>query len=78
MNLEVNEVAPVRHPLVEQRPVMSFHELVATLESIVDPARDVAQTLRRHAASSRKASIYGHCIAVLEMLNHHVERFREK
>src|SRR5262249_16993367 len=38
MYLEICEVLPVRHPLIEQPAIISFHELVAALELFVDPA----------------------------------------
>lgn len=39
MYLEINEVAPVRHPLFQQSRVVGFHQLIAALELVIDPTR---------------------------------------
>jgi len=36
MYLEINEVAPVGHPLVQQPPVVGHHQLIAALELVID------------------------------------------
>src|SRR5688500_10762328 len=78
MYLEIDEITPVRHPLVEKRTLVRFHQLVATLELVIDPTRDVDEALRRQTASVAKAAIYGHSVVVLEMLYHHVQRLRHR
>src|SRR5262245_61005781 len=74
MHLEVDEIIPARHPLIEQRAVSCFHDLEATGEAVIDPARDVIQTFRCHSTTLEKTAIYRHGIAVLEALDHHVKR----
>ena len=75
MHLEIDEVAPVCHPRVEQQRVVCFHQLIATLKLVINPARDIDQALRRHPALVAKAPIDGHSIPLLKMLYHHVQRF---
>jgi len=72
MDLEIDEVAPFRHPLIEQRPVVRLHHLVATLQLVIDPTRDIDQALGRHPAAIAEAAIYRHSVFVLEMLDYHV------
>jgi len=38
MHFEIDDVAPVRNPLIEERAIVRLHELVATIESVADPA----------------------------------------
>jgi len=47
MYLEVYEVAPVCHPLIEWGAVMRFRQLIAPFKSVIDPARNIPQALRR-------------------------------
>lgn len=43
MHFEVNQVSPVRHPLVQERGIFCFHELVTTVQRIVHPACSISQ-----------------------------------
>src|SRR5438445_9926472 len=72
MDLEIDEIAPVLHPRVEERAVIGFHHLIATLERLVDPARNVDQTVRRHPAPLAEPAIHGRGVLVLEVLDHQV------
>ena len=75
MHLEIDEVPPVRHPLIEQLAVMSFHQLIATLKFVIDPARHISQPLGRHTPSIPKSAIDGYGIFVLETLHYHASIF---
>ena len=73
MDFEGDDVAPVRHPLVEQVRIVCLHELVATLERRVDPARDIRQLFWREPSMIAESPIHGDGIAALEVFDHHVE-----
>src|SRR5207302_8387181 len=60
MYLEINQVAPVRHPLIQQSSVVGFHQLIAALELVIDPARHISQALRSHPAAIPKPAIHGY------------------
>jgi hypothetical protein len=32
MHLEVDEITPVRHPLIKERAIFCFHQLITTIE----------------------------------------------
>src|SRR5579859_5864580 len=71
MNLEIDEVIPVRDPLIEQTAVVGLHQLIAALKFFVDPTRDVLEAFRRHATAVAKPAIHGYGIP--EVLHHHVQ-----
>jgi hypothetical protein len=54
--------------------ILSFHQLKATGELFIDPARYVSQPFRSEATSIPEASIHGHGILILKVLNNHVEQ----
>ena len=62
---------PVKHPLLEQSEVFAFHELKASGEVGLDPAIDVLQALRKTAALSAHALIYGKHVVALEPFDDH-------
>jgi len=72
MDLEINEVVPIGHPLIEQPPIISFHELVVALKFFVHPARHVKQALGRHSTAVPKTTVHEYRIFVPEVLHHHV------
>src|SRR5262245_39132164 len=76
MHFEVDEIAPVRHPLIEHRALWCFHDLEASRETVIDPARDVVQAFRRHSTTLAKTAVYRQRITVLEALDNHVKRRR--
>ena len=71
--LELDDVAPVCDPLIDQAAIRCLHDLKAALESLVDPTRNVLQTVRSEASSIPEAPIHRDRITLLEMLNDHVE-----
>src|SRR5262249_5757262 len=73
MNGEVDEVAPARDPGVEERAVVGLHELEAARERRVDTARHVGEPVGGEAALGAEAAIDGRGVAVLEVLDDHVE-----
>jgi hypothetical protein len=74
MYLEVNDVAPVRNPLVQQLPIVCFHQLVAALKRRVHPTRDIRETLWCESPVLSEPPVDRDGVAVLEVFNDHVER----
>jgi hypothetical protein len=72
-NFKLDNVAPIRDPVIEQIAISRFHDLKTTREGIVDPARNVPKTVRSKAPMITEATIHGDRIIVLEMFNDHVE-----
>ena len=70
-DLEIDDVAPVRHPLVEQAAIVALHHLVTAREIVGDPARDVPQPVRGEPPAVAKASVDGDRIAITEPLDDH-------
>src|SRR5581483_9692500 len=77
MHLELDQVAPVRDPLVEQRAVVRLHHLIAATQVVVDPARDVGETLRGQASLGSEAAIHRRGVTVPEVLDDHVDTFHD-
>ena len=48
------------------------------LECRVHPAGDVRKTLWRKSAAVAKAPVDRHCVAPLEVLDHHIETFSHR
>jgi len=71
-DLEFDQVAPLRHPRLEQRRVVGLHHLPAGREVGRDPARDVAQPVRCEAPLRAEAAVDRHRVAALEALDHQV------
>jgi hypothetical protein len=61
------------HPLVEKPSISGFHELKATCERFVDPARYIVQSVWSEPAAIAKASIYRDRILIQEVFNDHVK-----
>src|SRR5882724_2367873 len=70
-HLEIDEIAPVRDPLLKQACVVAFHDLEAAIEIHLDPARDVFETVGRHPALIAEAPVDRFGVAVAEPLDHH-------
>src|SRR5215831_1967350 len=70
-DLELDEVAPESHPLLEQTRVLTLHDLKASVEVHFDPATDVAKPVGHAASLLAKATVHGFGVAVLESLDHH-------
>src|SRR6516225_10542006 len=72
VNLELNYVTPTRHPFVKKRAVSRFHQLKATREIFVDPARDVPYDVWSEPTALAKAPVDGSGIPIPEMFDDHV------
>src|SRR5690242_21661871 len=72
MDFELYEVGPTTHPLIERIAVGCFHDLIALRQVVGHPARDVVQTVRRHAAAFPKTPIHGYGIPFPEMFDDQV------
>jgi hypothetical protein len=70
-DLELDQIAPERDPLLQQARVVALHELEAALEARLDPAVDVAEPLWGAAAPIAQAAIHRLGVAVPETLDHH-------
>src|SRR2546423_3414124 len=75
-HLEFDDIAPVRHPLIEQHPVVAVHNLKAPLEISGDPAREISGALRTHPSFLVEASINRLWITIAILLDHHEEHLR--
>src|SRR5262249_29730897 len=73
MHLELDEVFPRLHPLIDERPVLAFHNLITALVIRRHPARDVAKSLGRKPASLPKPRIDRLRIAVPKVFDDHEE-----
>jgi len=74
VDFEVNDVVPVGDPFVEIGDIGRFHQLKASLELLVDPARNVFQSFRSETAALTKAPIDWNRIAVLKMFDNHIQQ----
>src|SRR5574341_946625 len=72
-DLELHQVLPLDHPLLEQARVGALHELKAAVEIRLDPAPHIGQPLGRHAPLLPEPTIHRHGIPVLEPLDQHEE-----
>lgn len=74
MDLEIDKVVPVGHPLIEQPPVIRLHKLVTAVKLFVYPARQVEEPFRLHTAAVPKPAIHENGIFIPEVLHYHVCR----
>jgi hypothetical protein len=74
VNFELHQVIPIENPFVQVFTIISFHQLKASFEFFVDPARYVSQAFRSETSVFLEASIHGYRILVLKVLNNHVEQ----
>src|SRR5881628_3666867 len=70
-NLEIDQITPRRHPLVEQPAIVAFHDLVALRHVCRDPARDVLQAVGRQPSALAETPV--HRRGIFEGLDDHVE-----
>jgi len=75
-DLETNKIRPLRHPPVEQRPVGTFHDLVALRQIGSDPAGHIVEPLGREAPPVAEALVDGTRVAVFEVLDDHEQHQR--
>jgi hypothetical protein len=71
MDFEIDNVAPVLDPLIDQFAISCLHYLEAALEFLVDPARNILQAVWSHPAILTKSSIDRHRVTVSKVLNDH-------
>src|SRR5215831_833749 len=70
-DLEVDEIAPRRHPSLEHVLALRLHDLEAAAKFEVDPARDVHEAVGRQAAAIPEAPVHGGRLPGAEVLDHH-------
>jgi len=68
-HLEVHEVGPLGHPLLEQATISGLHYLIAPREIVGNPARDVAEAVGHEAALCPEAPIDRDRVPIAEMLD---------
>jgi len=56
-HLKVNDVVPVRDPLIQQISVICFHELETAMKFLVHPTRNVAQSFWGEPSSFSESAI---------------------
>ena len=54
--------------------MVRFHQLKASFEFFINPARNVLQTLRGQSTAIPEASIYGCRILILKAFDDHIEQ----
>ena len=69
--LEVDQVIPIRRPVLKQSLVITFHELKAPIVIGFDPASDIPQTFRQLASTIAETAVDRLGIAVVESLDDH-------
>src|SRR5215471_16319507 len=74
VNLKLDDITPVGHPFVKKVAIICLHQLKATAQFLIDPARHVLQPLRSEATAVAKATIHRNRVLVLKMLDDHVEQ----
>src|SRR5260221_765583 len=77
-DFELDEVAPVADPLIEQAAIVAFHDLVAGGQLGGDPAVDVPQSLGRQPAALVETTVDGERVTVFVVFDDHVEHRRRR
>src|SRR5262245_3513107 len=72
-HLEVDEVLPPSHPLLEKRAVFALHDLEAARQVLGDPAAELAKPVRSEASPVSDAAVDGDRIRVSKLLDHEEE-----
>src|SRR4029077_9252927 len=72
-DLEVSDVVPVCHPLIEQAAILTFHYLEAAAQILGDPTSPILDPFRHQAPSIAESSVHRYRIAAPEVLDDHVE-----
>lgn len=67
MYLEVDEIAPLRDPRIQEQPIVRFPDLVAVRQCRVHPARYIRQALGREAPVIPKSPVHRDSVAILEV-----------
>ena len=69
MNFELDDVIPRGEPLIEERPIVAFHDLITAREVRRYPAANVRQAVRGKPAATAKPVVDRTGVAVSKMLN---------
>src|SRR5215831_11549664 len=72
-DLELDDVGPLDDPSLEQRDVVAFHELKATVETGLDPAADELKPVRGSPALVAELPVHRLRVLIAESLDHHEE-----
>src|SRR5207248_10501631 len=72
MHLEIDDVAPLGHPLIQELRVVRFQELIAALKVRIHPTGDVRKTCWREPSPISKSPMDRNSVATPEALDHHV------
>src|SRR5262249_55260859 len=75
-DLKIDQVVPLRNPLLEQARLVALHELKAALQVYLKPAIEVFHPLRQHASLLAEAAVNGGGVPVPKALDHHEEHRR--
>src|SRR5262249_18591476 len=70
-DLELHQIAPPRHPFLQQQRVVRLHQLEAAIEVGFDPAIDIFQTLRHAPPRFAQTAIDRAGVAIAEALDDH-------
>ena len=72
MDFELDEIAPLVHPLSQESGIVRLHDLVTASELGIDPACYVREAIWSKPATLAKSLVDRLGIAVAKALNHHV------
>lgn len=70
MDLEIDDVAPVRDPFVEQRAFGCFHQLIAASKIRLHPAGYVRQAIGGHPSAISESTVNRDGVPIPEVLDH--------
>jgi hypothetical protein len=72
-DLEVDDVVPVRHPLIEEVAVVTFHDLIAALQVLGDPASPILDPFRHQASSIAETPVHRNGISIPKVFDNQIE-----
>src|SRR5215468_2142755 len=72
-DLELGQIAPVDHPLLQQARITALHQLKAPIEIRFDPAPDVPQAIGHHASLVAKPAINCFGVTIAKPFDDHEE-----
>ena len=72
-DLEIGDVLPVCHPLIEQATIVTFHYLEAALQILGDPTATVLDSIRHQSSLISETAIHRNGVAVAKVLDDHVQ-----
>src|SRR6476659_71271 len=75
-DFEPDKIGPVLRPTIEQRRIVRFHQLEATIAVRLEPALDVNQAVRKHPAFVAEAFVNFVFRTGREVFDHHVSLHR--